>query len=200
MYYKSFLTLLLLVTVVSSLPQLSDILPPEVQVGDDDTYMVGMGRYDITGPVAEVNLMGYAMLNQIAHGLHLRQYSRAFVFSDAADKTRHVFVSIDACMGTQIVKLEVLLKLETLFPGLYTESNVMISAIHTHSGPAGFFQYLLFELTSLGYVNETTFALVDGIVESIVIAHNNMKKMNIFVNVVSTKLFVIIWVVVLCCL
>ena len=63
------------------------------------------------------------MLNQIAHGLHLRQYSRAFVFSDAADKTRHVFVSIDACMGTQIVKLEVLLKLETLFPGLYTESK-----------------------------------------------------------------------------
>ena len=187
MHSISFLTLLSFVAAVSSLPQLDifrDIISQ--QRGDGDgVYMVGMGRYDITGPVAEVNLMGYAMMKQIGHGLHLRQYSRAFLFADTDSTKRHVFVSIDACMGTQIVKLEVVAKLQKLYPGVYSESNVLISATHTHSGPAGFFQYFLFELTSLGYVNQTTFALVDGIVESIVIAHNNMKKTNIFINEVQ---------------
>ena len=190
MNYLSFITFVLMLAAVSSLQQqdiFGDIIPPYIQPrGDGDgVYSVGMGRYDITGPVAEVNFMGYAMMKQIGHGLHLRQYSRAFVFEDTDSSKRHVFVSIDACMGTQIVKTEVVRKLQKLYPGVYSESNVLISAIHTHSGPAGFFQYVLFELTSLGYVNQTTFAIIDGIVESIVIAHNNMKKTNIFINEVQ---------------
>ena len=182
MRYISFLTFVLMLAAVSSLTQLDIFREIIQQGGDGDVYMVGMGRYDITGPVADVNFMGYAMLNQIGHGLHLRLYSRAFIFADTESSKRHVFVSIDACMGTQIVKLEVINKLQKLYPGVYSESNVLISAIHTHSGPAGFFQYVLFELTSLGYVNQTTFAMIDGIVESIVTAHNNMKKTNIFIN------------------
>ena len=53
--------------------------------------------------------MGYAMPTQIGKGIHLRQYSRAFVIADAAKKSRVVFVSIDACMGTQIMKMQVIL-------------------------------------------------------------------------------------------
>ena len=37
-----------------------------------------------------------------------------------------------------------------------------ISGTHTHSGPAGYFQYLLYEVTSLGFVQETLDSLVDG--------------------------------------
>ena len=51
--------------------------------------------------------MGYAMPTQIGKGIHLRQYSRAFVIADATKKSRVVFVSIDACMGTQIMKMQV---------------------------------------------------------------------------------------------
>lgn len=49
----------------------------------------------------------------------------------------------------------------------FTEQNVVISGSHTHSGPAGFFQYLLFEVTSLGHIQQSTEAFVNGIVESI---------------------------------
>ena len=38
-------------------------------------------------------------------------------------------------------------KLKALYGDLYTNDNVAISGIHTHSGPAGFFQYLLFEVS-----------------------------------------------------
>lgn len=49
-----------------------------------EQYSVGIGRADVTGPAAEVNLMGYAVLNQTAKGIHTRQYARAYVFADSA--------------------------------------------------------------------------------------------------------------------
>jgi len=51
--------------------------------------------------------MGYAKPTQISNGIHLRQWSRVFIFAESPDSERVVFVSIDACMTTQIMKLEV---------------------------------------------------------------------------------------------
>ena len=48
--------------------------------------------------------MGYAMPTQIGHGIHLRQYSRAFIIASSDLKKRVVFVNADICMGTQIMK------------------------------------------------------------------------------------------------
>lgn len=45
-------------------------------------YLVGIGRSDVTGPAAEVNFMGYAVMNQTGRGIHTRQFARAFVFAD----------------------------------------------------------------------------------------------------------------------
>eukprot|EP01046_Picozoa_sp_COSAG06_P082236 COSAG06_NODE_29287_length_559_cov_0.904348_2_plen_50_part_01 len=41
--------------------------------------MVGVGKADMTGPIAEVGMMGYAQPSQTAGGLHLRLFARAFV-------------------------------------------------------------------------------------------------------------------------
>jgi len=49
--------------------------------------------------------MGYANPAQIGDGIHLRQYSRAFIIDDG--KTRVVFVSGDICMATQALKMNV---------------------------------------------------------------------------------------------
>lgn len=40
-----------------------------------------------------------------------------------------------------------------------------VSGIHTHSGPGGFHEYVLLDVTSLGFVRQSMDALVDGIVE-----------------------------------
>jgi len=50
--------------------------------------------------------MGYANPAQTSRGIHLRQFSRAFIFQDN-NKNTVVFVNIDACMFSQGVKLEV---------------------------------------------------------------------------------------------
>ena len=48
---------------------------------------------------------------------------------------------------------------------MYTERNVAISGIHTHSGPGGYLQYVLYDITSLGFVEQSWEAVVSGIVE-----------------------------------
>ena len=46
---------------------------------------------------------------------------------------------------------------------LYNTDNVILSATHTHSGPGGYMQYVLFQFTSYGFVQQSFQALVDGI-------------------------------------
>jgi len=65
---------------------------------------------------------------------------------------------------------------------IYTTDNLSISGTHTHSGPAGFLQYVLYQVTSLGWVKETFDAWVNGISESIIMAHNSMQPGKILIN------------------
>ena len=82
-------------------------------------YDVGVGIADMTGPAAEINMMGYVRVNQTTAGIHTRTFSRAFIFQEqgASDPERVVFVSIDICMAGQLLKMKVLEDLETLYPG-----------------------------------------------------------------------------------
>ncbi|XP_067928442.1 uncharacterized protein [Watersipora subatra] len=148
----------------------------------DTNYYVGTGMFDVTGPATEINMMGYAKGSQKSNGIHLRQYSRAYVIKDKEKDTSVVFVSIDACMVSTAVKMQVAKRLAALFPGLYNETNVCISSIHTHSGPGGFHQYILLDVTSLGFVKQSLDALVDGIVESVKIAEGNLRPANLHVT------------------
>jgi len=135
-------------------------------------YNVGVGRADITGPAAEIGMMGYAKQGQNTRGIHTRNFARAFIVEDVETETRVVFVSCDTAMMGQLVKLGVLAELESVYPGMYTEKNLVLSATHTHSGPAGFMQYVLFNIPNLGYVKQTHEGLVEGITRSIAIAHD----------------------------
>lgn len=141
---------------------------------DPNTYLIGVARKDVTGPIVQVNMMGYANPAQIANGLHQRLYARSFIVDDG--KSRVCFVTVDSGMGSQIIKLEVIKKLKEKFGETYNERNVVISGTHSHSGPAGFFQTLLPEVTSLGAIKQTTDSFVRGIVDSIEAAHSGMKK------------------------
>lgn len=68
------------------------------------------------------------------------------------------------------------------YGGLYTEQNVAISGIHTHAGPGGYLQYVVYIVTSLGFVRQSFDVLVDGIEKSIIQAHENLRPGSIFVN------------------
>lgn len=77
----------------------------------DSNYLVGLGSYDITGPAADVNMMGYANMGQIASGVHFRLRARAFIVAEPQGN-RIVFVNLDACMASQLVTIKVLERLK----------------------------------------------------------------------------------------
>ncbi|XP_038060087.1 neutral ceramidase-like isoform X2 [Patiria miniata] len=150
---------------------------------DAPNYKIGVGIADITGPAAEVNMMGYANPSQVTGGIHLRQFSRAFIIADInKPDNRAVFVSIDAGMQDQLVTLEVIKLLQAKYKDLYSIKNIAISGTHSHSGVAGFLEHLLFQVTSLGFIPEAFHAQVNGIAQSIENAHNNMVDGNIYYN------------------
>ncbi len=67
-------------------------------------------------------------------------------------------------MSSQVLKTQVVRLLQAEFGAdQFDHQNVMISATHTHSGPGGFFQYLLFDITSRGFSNATFEAMTQGI-------------------------------------
>ncbi|XP_042719058.1 putative neutral ceramidase C [Lagopus leucura] len=145
-------------------------------------YLLGVGRADCTGPVAEIPLMGYANPDQVGGGLLTRLYSRAFIVAEPSDSRRVVFVSTDIGMMSQRLRLEVLKELKIKYGELYRRDNVILSGTHTHSGPGGYFQYTLFWITSRGLIKPNLNAIVNGIVKSIDIAHQNMKRGRLFLN------------------
>lgn len=144
-------------------------------------YLIGLGSYDITGPAADVNMMGYASAEQIASGVHFRLRARTFIVAEPQGN-RVVFVNLDACMASQLVTIKVLERLKARYGDLYTEQNVAISGIHTHAGPGGYLQYVVYIVTSLGFVRQSFDALVDGIEKCVVQAHENLQPGSIYIN------------------
>ena len=55
--------------------------------------------------------------------------------------------------------------MQAKYGDLYSEQNVALSGIHTHSGPGGYLEYVLYDITSWGFVRQSFDALVNGIVK-----------------------------------
>ncbi|KAK7030958.1 hypothetical protein VNI00_013905 [Paramarasmius palmivorus] len=138
-------------------------------------YLLGLGVGDITGPVVETNMMGYASLAQTDTGLHMRQRSRAFIIAEAASSNnRIVFINSDIAMGDTGVRRSIVQQLTSQFPGVYTNENIAFVGTHQHAGVGGYLEDLLPQVTALGYVKQTADAIVQGTVLAVKRAHDNL--------------------------
>ncbi|KAF7348448.1 Neutral ceramidase [Mycena venus] len=138
-------------------------------------YLLGLGIADITGPVVETNMMGYASLGQTDSGLHQRQRARAFIVGETATTAnRIVFVNADIAMGDTGIRRAILAALAAKYGTLYTAQNVAISSTHQHSGVGGYLENVLPQITSLGFVPQTYNAIVQGVLLAIDRAHASL--------------------------
>ncbi|WP_281783207.1 neutral/alkaline non-lysosomal ceramidase N-terminal domain-containing protein [Sinimarinibacterium flocculans] len=140
-------------------------------------FRFGSGLHDITGPVANTSGMGWEDPTQVFHGLYTRQYARAFALASPCNGKRVVFVSTDTGQMFGAVRLGVLEQLAA-DPALaphYGPDNLMLSATHTHQGPAGYSHYEAFNFLHLGFDQLVLDTIVDGIVEAIRLAHANLE-------------------------
>ncbi|KAF2707688.1 Neutral/alkaline nonlysosomal ceramidase [Pleomassaria siparia CBS 279.74] len=146
-------------------------------VEDPSQYLIGVGKADITGPVVELNLMGYANTSQVGTGLRQRLYSRAFIVGSPSDTTeRFVYMVLDTQSGDTAIRNGILEGLQSLGSeySVYTQKNVAVTGTHSHSGPGAWLNYLLPQITSLGFDKQSYQAIVDGALLSIIRAHEGL--------------------------
>jgi len=157
------------------------LVPPAWGAGEP--YLIGRGKHDVTGPAAEVGMMGYADPEQIASGVHDRQWARAFVIAERDGTGRIALVIVDTGELFQSISQGVAKKLSRHFgSGLYDERNVLLSATHTHGVPGGASHYALYNITIKGFIQQTYDALVEGIFQAIRKAHEDLKPGRLVVN------------------
>src|SRR3954463_12370645 len=96
------------------------------------TRRAGVGRSDVTPPTG-FPTMGYVRSDAIARGQHTRLFARAIVLRENGRKVALVATDLGVTPGGLLVEVA-----HRLAGRGYTEQNVIISASHTHSGPAGF--------------------------------------------------------------
>lgn len=156
------------------------ITPTAKSVAGDgpDQYLLGVGKADITGPVVEVNMMGYADPKQVGSGLRQRLYSRAFVVgSTDRPEDRFAYLVLDTQSGDTAIRYGIIDALARLGPSyaVYGHHNVAVTGTHSHAGPGGWLNYLLPQITSKGFDRQGYQAIIDGAVLSIRRAHEGLQ-------------------------
>ncbi|KZF19619.1 Neutral/alkaline nonlysosomal ceramidase [Xylona heveae TC161] len=159
----------------SELKQLHDdsLITPK----NEATHLLGVGKADITGPVVEINMMGYADPKQVGTGLRQRLYSRAFIVGEMNNTSnRFVYLVLDTQSGDTAVRYGILEGLANLGPqyAMYGHNNVAVTGTHSHSGPGAWLNYLLPQITSKGFDKQSYQAIVDGALLSIRKAHERL--------------------------
>jgi neutral ceramidase len=140
-------------------------------------FRYGSGLYDITGVVANTNGMGWEAPFQVFSGLQQRQYARAFAIESPCNGKRVVFVSTDTGMVFGSVRQYVLAAIaaDPQLAARYGPENVMLSATHTHQGPAGYSHHEGFNLFHYGFDATTFRVIADGVFQAIRLAHANLE-------------------------
>ncbi|RAH45458.1 neutral/alkaline ceramidase [Aspergillus brunneoviolaceus CBS 621.78] len=145
---------------------------------ENGTFLLGAGKADITGPVAEVIFNGYASLDQVGSGLRQRIYSRAFIVANPQNTSdTFIYLVLDALTGDTAVRYGVLEGLAAL-GGEYTrygEQNLALTGTHSHSGPGAWMNYLLPQIPTKGFDKQSYQAVVDGVLLSIQRAHESLE-------------------------
>jgi neutral ceramidase len=98
---------------------------------DAVALQAGAGRSDVTPPTGFYT-MGYVRSDAVARGQHTRLYARALVLEQGGRKLALVATDLGFTPGGMTVEVG-----KRLAARGFDERNVVISASHTHSGPAG---------------------------------------------------------------
>ena len=128
-------------------------------------------------PVVELSFNGYGNTNQVGAGLRQRIYARTFIIASPSNPDdTFIYVVLDALTGDTGVRHGVLEGLAALGKDYarYSEQNLAITGTHSHSGPGGWMNYLLPQIPSRGFDQQSHQALVDGALLSIQRAHGSL--------------------------
>jgi neutral ceramidase len=170
------------------------------------SYLVGRGIADVTGEAADCGMLGYGKSSQVTAGLHLRLRCRSFIVAENVDQVvgqrgstdqvvvgerrttgpgggKRVLIAVaELPLMFEGVRRAVLDRLAERFGTLYGDENVLLTVTHTHSGPGGYAHHRLYNTTTHGFRPRTFGAIVDGITESAVRAHEDLAPADLYLT------------------
>jgi len=120
---------------------------------------------------------GYASAAQVGTGLRQRIFARAFIVgSNSNPSDRFIYLNIDTSCGDTAIRNGILEAVAALGSdySAYGQQNIAVVGTHQHSGPGAFMNYLLPQITSLGFNQQSYQAIVDGSVLAIKKAHESL--------------------------
>lgn len=141
-------------------------------------YLVGRGKADITAYKKGAGMLGYAMYFHTMEGVETPIYARAFVITEPEKQTKFAFVNCELAFITNALKKGVLSELQKRNLH-YTDETLMLTAQHTHSAPAGYSYYGLYNISTPGFVEEVYLKIIDGVVNAIETAEKDVQPAQI---------------------
>ena len=114
-----------------------------------EPLQAGVGRADIT-PRTGYYLGGWTRQDRVAQGQHTRLWSRALVLQRGERKVALVAVDLFMVPGGLVKHVG-----DALAAQGFSESNLLISASHTHSGPGGYANFRTFNTAAPGLATVT---------------------------------------------
>ena len=155
----------------------STVGKPSGNCANSKEYRFGSGIHDITGPVANTSGMGWESPTQVLSGLHQRQYARAFAIESPCNGKRVLFMSTDTGMVFGSMRQAVLsaVAADPELSQYYGPDNIMLSATHTHQGPAGYSHYEGFNTFHFGFDKLVLDTIADGMIAALKMAHQNIQ-------------------------
>src|SRR3954468_752260 len=99
------------------------------------TLQAGVGRSDVTPPTGFYT-MGYVRSDAVARGQHTRLFARAIVLREGNRKLALVATDLGFIPGGLLADVA-----NQVSKRGFSERNVIVSASHTHSAPAGYANY-----------------------------------------------------------
>lgn len=144
-------------------------------------FQLGVAKADITAFKEGVGMLGYGIYYNIMEEVETPLYARAFVFQN--EEIKIAYVNCEIAFITPSIKRGVVKKLNRKYKELgYTNQNLLLNAQHTHSGPGGYSHHGIYNMNCPGFVIDVYNDIVDGIVESIVLAEQNLEDVETFIG------------------
>jgi neutral ceramidase len=146
-------------------------------------YLLGKGKADITAFEKGVGMLGFGMHFHTMEGIETPLFARAFVIQEPSTKFKIVYVNCELAFITNSLKQGVLSALDSALPhhGIQDET-LILSAQHSHSTPAGYAYYGIYNISVPGFNINVYNKLVAGIVEAIVEAHQKFEECELAYN------------------
>ena len=121
--------------LLALLALLTSVTVHQVVASPPDQLQVGVGRADITSPTGYY-MQGWVRSDAVLRGVHTRIEARAVVLKRGTQKIALVAEDLNGIAGGAVQEAAKRLRSRG-----FSESNIIVSASHTHAAPSGYYPF-----------------------------------------------------------